>query len=70
MRAFSIMVSVKSTPITLPVSPVTDRATKASLPAPEPKSITISPDFIFANSVGKPQPSPRSASAVYPARAE
>ena len=64
--AFSIITSVISTPITFPFSPVKARATKQSLPAPEPKSNTISPSFICANSVGIPHPKPKSASALYP----
>ena len=62
--AFSIIFSVKSIPITLPDSPVNALATKQSLPAPLPRSITVSPFFILANSVGKPQPKPRSASGL------
>ena len=62
--ALFIIASVKSMPITLPVSPVAARATKQSLPAPLPRSITVLPGSICANCVGKPQPKPRSASAL------
>lgn len=55
-----------STPITLPSFPHKALATKQSLPAPDPRSTTISPFFIYANSVGIPQPNPKSASAQYP----
>ena len=60
--ALEIIASVISTPITVPDSPTRALATKQSLPAPEPRSRTASPFLICANSVGIPQPSPRSAS--------
>ena len=47
--ALASMEGVKSIPITLPVSPVSWRATKQSFPAPLPRSITVSPFLMRAN---------------------
>ena len=58
--------SVKSSPKTFPVSPVNSLAIKQSFPAPDPKSKTMSPSFICANSVGIPHPKLKSASSLYP----
>ena len=46
-----------STPMTFPVDPTLRDAMKASNPAPDPKSKTVSPGFNFANKTGFPQPS-------------
>ena len=48
------------------MSPTNALAIKQSFPAPDPKSRTISPFFISANSVGIPHPNPKSASGMYP----
>ena len=48
----------------IPYTRIPGLAIKQSLPAPLPRSTTTSPFFISANSVGRPQPSPRSASAL------
>ncbi len=66
--AFSIILGVKSMPITLPESPTSCLAMKQSFPAPLPKSTTTSPFLILANCVGNPQPNPKSASALYPSK--
>jgi hypothetical protein len=46
-------------PITLPEPLTTLAARNTSIPAPEPKSTTVSPSFIKANFVGVPHPAPR-----------
>jgi len=53
------MSSVKSMPITLPLSLTNLDAKKTSIPAPEPRSRTVSPSFSSAKLTGAPQPSPR-----------
>src|SRR5918996_1568990 len=56
--AFCNISSVKSMPITLPLSFTSLDARNASIPAPEPKSTTISPAFKLAKLIGAPQPRP------------
>ena len=46
-------------PITLPEPLTMLAARNTSIPAPEPKSTTVSPSFIKANFVGVPHPAPR-----------
>src|SRR6185437_2845130 len=53
------MSSVISTPITFPLSLTMFAAKKTSIPAPEPKSTTVSPSFIWANFTGLPHPTPK-----------
>src|SRR6185312_14467652 len=52
------MFSVISIPMTFPLSLTTLAAKNTSIPAPEPKSITIFPSFMSANLVGFPHPIP------------
>ena len=54
MALFNIS-SVKSIPITLPVWFILFEARKTSIPAPEPKSTTVSPTFKSAKLRGAPQ---------------
>lgn len=65
---------VISTPIAFPFSPTFLAARKTSIPAPLPRSRTVSPSLTFANPTGFPQLKPRfvlsgrdaRSSAVYP----
>src|SRR5262245_6913615 len=59
-----IISGVMSTPITSPVLPVASAAAKTSLPAPLPRSSTVSPALISENASGLPQDSPSSASGT------
>ena len=59
IMAFFSISSVKSMPITLPFCIPCLDAKKTSIPAPEPKSTTVSPSFRLAKLRGIPQPSPR-----------
>src|SRR2546426_546650 len=63
-----------STPMTLPSGPTSRAARKASTPAPDPRSRTVSPRLGSASPIGFPHPRPRLApsgiaafsSALYP----
>ena len=65
-------------PITFPEFLTTLAARNTSMPAPDPKSTTVSPSLIKANFVGVPQPAPRiestgidfSSLASYPTSSE
>ena len=48
--------SVMSTPMALPVFPTNFAAMKTSMPAPEPRSTTVSPSRMPAVVMGEPQP--------------
>ena len=61
-RALASICGEKSIPMTLPSAPVSARAMKQSFPAPDPRSMTVSPGLIRAYRVGSPHPTPRSAS--------
>ena len=54
---FSIS-SVKSIPMTFPASLTCFEDMNASIPAPEPKSTTVSPSFRLAKLSGAPHPTP------------
>gem|GEM_PF-6542052 len=56
LRDFYNMVSVMSTPITLPVGPTILAAMKQSKPLPEPTSNTVSPGAISPTEKGLPTP--------------
>jgi hypothetical protein len=55
-RAFWIISSVMSTPITRPSGPTVRAAIKRSKPAPEPRSRTVWPASTSLNANGLPQP--------------
>jgi hypothetical protein len=50
------MRSVMSTPIARPVEPTMRAAMNTSIPAPEPRSSTVSPGAAPALAIGLPQP--------------
>src|SRR4030042_372799 len=60
-RALSIISGVISAPITFPVSPTFLAARKQSNPAPEPRSITVSPWRNEESATGFPHPRPKFA---------